>query len=137
MNEQGWDDAKMWTTILKSILFLLFRLQKETTACVRVHVVSQRQQVCSRDEIVILLYDRLWWKRLKKEGGKGRKKSYWRDKRMKKKERWHQMVLFQLQREMYWMRAPDFQGTNPDLCKYEALIHIWLKSLIQLKGRRK
>lgn len=45
-------------------------LQKETTACVRVPVARQRQQVCSRDEIVILLYDRLWWKRLKKEGGK-------------------------------------------------------------------
>lgn len=29
----------------------------------------------------------------------GRKKSYWRDKRMKKTtERWQQMVLFQLQR---------------------------------------
>lgn len=34
-------------------------------ACLRVHVVSQRQQVCSRDKIVILLYDRLWRKRLK------------------------------------------------------------------------
>lgn len=47
------------------------------------------------------------------------------------------MVLFQLQREMSSMRAPDFQGTKPDLCKREALIHIWLKFLIQLKGRRK
>lgn len=39
--------------------FLLFRLQEETTPCVCGHVVSQRQQVCSKDEIVILLYDRL------------------------------------------------------------------------------
>lgn len=45
----------------------MFRLQKEMSACLSVHVVSERQQVCSRDEIVILLYDRLWRERLIKE----------------------------------------------------------------------
>lgn len=51
----------------------MFRLQKEMSVCLCVHVVGKRQQVCSRDEIVILLYDRLWRKRLKKEA-KGKDK---------------------------------------------------------------
>lgn len=63
----------------------MFRLQKEMVVVyVHVHIVSCRQQVCARDKIVILLYDRLWWKRLKKDGEKKERNPTGGTKRWKK-----------------------------------------------------
>lgn len=69
----------------------MFRLQKEMSACPCAHVVSERRQVGSRDEIVILLHDRLRRERLKKEAKREGRNPTGGTKGWEKAKRWQQM----------------------------------------------
>lgn len=114
----------------------MFRLQKEMSACLCVHVVSERQQVCSRDEIVILLYDRLWRKRLKKEA-KRKEEILLEGQKDGKKPKGGSRSNFSCRVMYLESEHLILKVKTPNVCKCEALIRICLKSLIQLRRRRK
>lgn len=97
--------------------------QRDEILCVSAHECCwHRQRVCSRDEIVILLVDRLGvkeiaWKR------KGSKEYYLRDK-AKKRGKWEGKVLVRLQSEMSCVRAPKPEGTKLNMC-----VSVWTNHL--------
>lgn len=78
--------------------------------------------MCSRDEIVLLLVDRLGVKEIARKR-KGSKEYYLRDK-AKKRGKWEGKVLVRLQSEMSCVRAPKPEGTKLNMC-----VSVWTNHL--------